>query len=126
MFGYLQFEIPSDVVRLDPGCDTAGDWREFVYVGMPVQVYSSDGTLLGETELEVGELKANDGCDLPFSVEVPADAPDYDLCLVGLGPNGPIPLDEMQNDFKWEWVLATGFNAPLPTDAQPCSMFWDN
>ncbi len=53
MFGYLQFEIPSDVVRLDPGCDTAGDWRECVY---------------------------------------PADAPDYYLCLVGLGPNSQLLL----------------------------------
>ena len=113
-------------MRLDLGCDTAGEWREFVFVGMPVQVYSSDGTLLGESELEVGELKANEVCHLPFSVEDPADAPDYDLCLVGLGPNGPIPLDEMRDDFEWEWVLATGPNAPPPTEAQPCSMFWDS
>ena len=124
--GHLQFEVPSAVVRLDPGCDTGGEWREFIYVGMPVEVYSSDGTLLGDSQLQVGELKANESCYLPFAVEVPADAPDYDLCLVGSGPSGPIPLDEMRDDFEWELVMATGHNASPPTEAQPCSLFWDS
>lgn len=123
--GVLQFEVPGDVVQTSPGCDTQGAWREFVHAGMEVQVYSSDGNLLGESHLESGTLKASGVCHFPFAVEVVANAPDYDLCLVGLGPNGPIPLDEMREDFEWVLVLATGPNALPPAEAQPCSMFWD-
>ncbi len=122
--GVFQFEMPA-AVEIDwslPGCSVTGGWADYVYEGAPVVVLNEDGGTIGEGLMGRGETKGGLVCFFPYEVEVPTNAEWYGVCVQGLGPAGLLSREDLETNFGWEVIFATGPDEEPPAELAPCSV----
>jgi hypothetical protein len=91
-----------------------------LFEGATVQVHDRNANLLGEGVLAKGETKAHIHCHFAYEIEVPADADWYSVCVVGFGPAGPLPREDL---VRGGWKTSVAAGGEPPQEATACDTY---
>lgn len=103
--GVMRLHDPDSNWQEGSSCRGRGDDRDF-RPGMQVRVRDGDGALLAAADLQRGQTRSSDACDLPFVFE---DLPEMPLYILEAGPRVVLArsLGALQQ-LGWTLVIRVG------------------